>query len=190
MKEITLEVPEGKRAEWINGVLTLVDEQKVDKRPIIERIKTFKDAYDELGHNHPLCEEYYQVVNLDCKVSKELIAYLKLRIIATALNEGWEPLFIVDEERYYPWFWLCTKKEYDNMNDEKKKQRCVFRSGTGKEVDYGLMYVYAFYDSSYSSSNLGSRLALKTGELAEYAGKQFIDIYKDFMFSNELYTHN
>ena len=40
-KEITIPVPDGKRAEWINGVLTLVDEpKKVDKPSVIERIKT------------------------------------------------------------------------------------------------------------------------------------------------------
>lgn len=33
-------------------------------------------------------------------------------------------------------------------------------------------------------------LFFKTHELAKYAGKQFIDIYKDFMFSNELHTNN
>lgn len=32
MKKIEIEIPEGKRAEWINGVLTLVDEPEVDNR--------------------------------------------------------------------------------------------------------------------------------------------------------------
>lgn len=41
-KEITIPVPDGKRAEWINGVLTLVDEPKEDNRPVTERIKTLK----------------------------------------------------------------------------------------------------------------------------------------------------
>lgn len=39
MREITIPVPDGKRAEWINGVF--VDEpKKVDKSPVMERIKT------------------------------------------------------------------------------------------------------------------------------------------------------
>lgn len=53
-KQITIPVPDGKRAEWINGVLTLVDEQKVDNRPVTERIKTFEDACNALGNKHPL----------------------------------------------------------------------------------------------------------------------------------------
>lgn len=189
MKGMTLKVPEGKRSEWINGVLTLVDEQKVDKRSITERIKTFKDAYDELGHNHPLCEEYYQVVNLDCKVSKELIAYLKLRIITAALNNKWNPSFTVGEKRYFPWFWLYTKKEYDNMNN-KDKQDNILRSDYDSNADYSLVYVYTHYDGSHSYGFYGSQLVFETKELAEYAGKQFIDIYKDFIFGNELYTNN
>lgn len=38
MKEITLQIPEGKKAEWINGVLTLVDDTP---KHITERVKTF-----------------------------------------------------------------------------------------------------------------------------------------------------
>ena len=34
---------------------------------------------------------------------------------------------------------------------------------------------------SDSNANHGSRLAFKNRELAEYSGKQFIDIYKDFV---------
>ena len=44
MKEITISVPDGKRAEWINGVL--VDEpKKVDKPSEMERVKTLL-SYD------------------------------------------------------------------------------------------------------------------------------------------------
>lgn len=56
MKEITLQIPEGKKAEWINGVLTLVDEKKQD---ITERIKTFEDACQEIGFDHPFVNAYY-----------------------------------------------------------------------------------------------------------------------------------
>lgn len=50
MKQITIEIPDGKEAKWVNGVLTLVDEKPKD---ITERIKTFHDAYCELGNEHP-----------------------------------------------------------------------------------------------------------------------------------------
>lgn len=181
MKEITIAVPDGKRAEWINGVLTLVDEPKVDNRPVTERIKTFEDACNALGDEHPLVKEYWGVVNVDPDITQDLIAYLKLRIIVAVLNEGWEPKFEKGEYRYYPWFYLYTKEQYDELND-KEKGRCVFRSGNHAHSSCGLSCAYANNAFSGSYSGSGSRLAFRTRELAAYAGKQFTEEWADFMF--------
>ena len=179
-KEITIHVPDGKRAEWINGVLTLVDEQKVDNRPVTERIKTFHDAYCELGNEHPFVKSYEKYVITASGEEADVIAYLKLRIICAALNEGWKPTFNEDKYRYYPWFYIYTKEEYEKLDeDEKKKFRVVGRSVNASYC--GLVYAYADYASSYSYSSDGSLLALKTRELAEYCGKQFIYIWADFL---------
>ena len=180
-KEITIPVPDGKRAEWINGVLTLVDEPKVDNRPVTERIKTFEDARESLGDEHPLVKEYWGVVNVDLDITQELIAYLKLRIIVAALNEGWEPKFEKGEYRYYPWFYLYTEEQYDELDDEEKG-RCVLRSGYSTYSYYGFVNCFAYYDASGSGTNFGSRLAFRTRELAAYAGKQFTEELADFMF--------
>ena len=83
---------------------------------IMERIKTFDDAFKELGENHPLVKEYHKrhlFLEDDSDISSDLVAYLKLRIITAALNEGWTPQFTKDEYRYYPWFWLYTKEEIE-----------------------------------------------------------------------------
>lgn len=182
-KEITISVPDGKRAEWINGVLTLVDEQKVDNRPVTERIKTFDDACNALGDEHPLVTQYRLTAAAykGDPMTEDFIAYLKLRIIVAALNEGWEPKFTEDEYRYFPWFYFYTKEEYDKLDDEEKG-RCVLRSGYGTNSHYGLVFCSANYDASHSSTNNGSRLAFRTRELAAYAGRQFIEEWADFMF--------
>ena len=179
-KEITIPVPDGKRAEWINGVLTLVDEQKVDNRPVTERIKTLADAMEALGQGNPLVEEYIAVRDKLRTDAGELIAYLKLRIIVAALNEGWEPKFTEDEYRYFPWFYFYTKEEYDKLDDEKKA-RCVLRSGGANSV-CGFVGVGAGVDASSSNTGYGSRLAFRTRELAAYAGRQFTEEWADFMF--------
>ena len=83
MQKIEIEIPDGKRAEWVNGVLTLVDDTPKDVR---DRIKTFEDACAELGDEHPLVKEYWGVVYLDLDITQDLISYLKLRIITAALN--------------------------------------------------------------------------------------------------------
>lgn len=179
-KQITIPVPDGKRAEWINGVLTLVDEQKVDNRPVTERIKTFTDACNALGDEHPLVKEYLRVADGNI-ILDDLYAYLKLRIIVAALNEGWEPKFTEDEYRYFPWFYFYTKEEYDKLDDEEKG-RCVLRSGVSTSSSYGFVGCHANNVASVSSTFVGSRLAFRTRELAAYAGRQFIEEWADFMF--------
>lgn len=179
-KQITIPVPDGKLAEWINGVLTLVDEPKVDNRPVTERIKTFTDACNALGDEHPLVNEYLRVTDRNL-ILDDLFAYLKLRIIVAALNEGWEPKFTEDEYRYFPWFYLYTKEQYDELDDEEKG-RVVLRSCVNGNAVYGFVYVFANDASSFSYGVYGSRLAFRTRELAAYAGRQFIDEWADFMF--------
>lgn len=96
---------------------------------IMERIKTFDDAFKELGENHPLVKEYHKrhlFLEDDSDISSDLVAYLKLRIITAALNEGWTPQFTKDEYRYYPWFWLYTKEEIAKMNKEERKKVVLF----------------------------------------------------------------
>ena len=182
-KQITIPVPDGKRAEWINGVLTLVDEQKVDNRPVTERIKTFDDACNALGDEHPLVTQYRLTAAAykGDPMTEDFIAYLKLRIIVAALNEGWEPKFTEDEYRYFPWFYFYTKEEYDKLDDEEKG-RCVLRSGVSTNSYSGFVFCYANYDASFSSTYFGSRLAFRTRELAAYAGRQFTEEWADFMF--------
>ena len=180
-KKIEIEIPEGKNAEWkeINGVTTLVLVDEVDNRPVTERIKTFEDARDELGDEHPLVKEYCGVININLDIKQDLISYLKLRIICAALNEGWEPQFTNDEYRHYPWFYIYTQEDIDNMDEEKKKSLWLF----GGYSHHGSLCWLAFegHASSSSGSFYGSRLAFKTRELAEYCGKQFIDIWSDYL---------
>lgn len=182
-KEITIPVPDGKRAEWINGVLTLVDEQKVDNRPVTERIKTFTDACNALGDEHPLVTQYRLTAAAykGDPMTEDFIAYLKLRIIVAALNEGWEPKFEKGEYRYFPRFYFYTKEEYDKLDDEVKG-RCVLRSGYYTNSYYGFVLTITYHDASYSFTCFGSRLAFRTRELAAYAGRQFIEEWADFMF--------
>ena len=183
--EIRIDVPAGKKAEWVNGVLTLVDETPKDNRPVTERVKTFEDAVRELGDEHPFVKEWH----LGDGLSADLEAYLKLRIIAAALNEGWEPKFTTDEYRYFPWFVLYTEEEYNELSDEDKS-RVVLRSFYYSDSYGGVAYVYARFDSSYTYSGYGSRLAFKNSDLAKYAGKQFIEIYADFVFKPKCESDN
>lgn len=176
-KKIEIEVPNGKKPEWVNGVLTLVDEKPQN---VMERVKTFKDSCNELGIEH---DKWVQDKK-DLGLEADVIAYLKLRIIAAALNEGWKPQFTTDEYRYFPWFYLYTQSEIDEMSEEEKS-RVVYRSSYNAYASGGVAYAHASHDSSVTFTYVGSRLAFKTRELAEYAGRQFVEIWADYVFKPE-----
>lgn len=152
---------------------------------IKERVKTFEDAYRELGENHPFVRAYNgyaKNISEENKNDGDIIAYLKLRIICAALNEGWKPTFDKDEWRYYPWFYIYTQKEYEKLDeDDKKSCRVPLRSSSYAGAYGGLVYASAYYAGSYSLSHVGVRLVFKARELAEYCGKQFIDIWADLL---------
>lgn len=151
-------------------------------KSVMDRIKTFEDAVEALGEEHPFVFAYRQIEDID-EYGDDVEAYLKLRIIVEALNEGWKPQFVAGEWRYYPWFWFYTNQQIENMDEEDRENVCrvVGRASHNANAGGGLVYSFANYVPTYSDTVHGSRLAFKTEELAEYAGKQFIEIYRDFM---------
>ena len=183
-KKIEIEIPEGKFAEWkaINGVTTLVLVDEVDNRPVTERIKTFEDACNELGEENVLVQAYrtaeFNTSGNQNDVS-DVFAYLKLRVIAEALNEGWEPQFTTDEHRWYPWLHLYTQEEIDKMDEEKKKKLWLF-GGCSSYAACGLAAANSGDAWSGSYANFSARLAVKSEALAFYFGQQFIDIWADY----------
>ena len=182
-KTIQIQVPEGKVAEWkeINGVTTLVLVDEVYNRPVTERIKTFEDAVMATGMTFPFDDN-----QLSC-LPKDVVAYMKLRIIAAALNELHEtthdefPKFTTDEYRWYPWFNLYKREDIDKIDEEGKKSLWLFGGSSYDGANCGLASADSNDAWSSSNSSLSARLAVKSEELAKYFGQQFIDIWADYM---------
>lgn len=87
-------------------------------------------------------------------LTQDEIAYRILKLLAKSLNEGWTPDWSDDQQyKYYPWFEMLGSSGF----------RFFGYGGWG------------------SSSDVGSRLCFKSRELAEYAGRQFVGVYNDFM---------
>lgn len=156
-------------------------------RPITERVKTFEDACRELGEDHPFVLAYQNTNLRDPEVAEEnrdILAYMKLRIIAAALNEGWEPQFTENEWRWYPWFTLWTEEELSEKSDEWKADRHLISTGDYSGDYSGDYACFASAGSSYAPSSsfayFGSRLCFKSEALATYCGKQFISLWADF----------
>lgn len=174
-KLLIIEIPEGKKAEWVNGVLTLVNDKPKD---VTERIKTFEDALEEMGGDHPFVHEYINVI--DIELTPDLLAYLKLRIICAALNEGWEPQFTEGEDRYYPWHLFYTQENIDEMHEKEKTKLHMMSTGDYQTGYAVFACAYSCNAPSYTAASIGSRLCLKSDTLAVYCGKQFIQLWADF----------
>ncbi len=84
---------------------------------------------------------------------KHFEALYKMIVIVEALNEGWKPNWDDrNEYKYYPWFVMSPS---------------------------AFAFYFSFCDVTSALAGSGSRLRLRTSELAEYVTKQFIDIWKD-----------
>ncbi|WP_051951448.1 hypothetical protein [Flavobacterium sp. ASV13] len=120
-------------------------------KSIKERIKSFDDVLSEL-----------EILRSDFDLSNhglesDEVAYRKAKLVAKALNEGWNPDWSNSNEyKYFPWFKMGSP------------------SGVG----------FSFSDFVYwfTFSGVGSRLAFKSADLAYYAGELFEqEIYRPLM---------
>ncbi len=138
-----------------NGKKLLTDllgEKAVTPDIITDVVKTLEDACEVLGLDPAKVLPFtHGDVMADDIVSMQ--AYAKLIIIARALNEGWVP-------------------DYNNGSEYKWYPYFTGVSGSGLSF-----YVTAF---GYSDAGVVPRLVYKTRQLAEYAAKQFTDIYTQY----------
>lgn len=113
-----------------NEMHKVFGEDTFKPKDITERVKTFEDACRELGEEHPFVSAYTAwIKHEEFDDQEDILAYMKLRIICAALNEGWEPQFTEDEWRYYPWYWLYTQKEIKDMDEDEKTDRRLMSTG-------------------------------------------------------------
>ena len=158
--------------------------RQAENRSITERVKTFEDACRELGGEHLFViafDSYLENVHDAYIQDTDIIAYLKLRIICAALNEGWEPQFTEDEWRWYPWHYLWTAEELADKDEEWKRRHVLIDTGDYQQEGYaGFACACSSYAPSYSVADFGSRLCLKSEALRDYCGTQFIREWADF----------
>jgi hypothetical protein len=185
---IKIAVPAGKKAEWVDGFLKLVDnEEAKEKKPVTERVKTFEDACKEMGIDAEAIQQQWQDAGI---TMVDEVAYQKLRIITAALNEGWEPEFNDGEYRYYPYCLLYTKEEIEQKDDEWKDEHNLQLWLGGGASSYGaycgLACAYSNDAWSLAFANISARLAHKTEELAIYSGKQFTELWVNYYTGKEV----
>lgn len=170
-------------AEGRKAIKKQLGEKLSEVIPVTERVKTYDDAVMELGEDHPFVVAANSAVwRYTEEENEDIIAYLKLRVVVAALNDGWKPEFTDDEHRWYPWYRLYTKEEIDNLSEEDKEQVLLWGGSATGGSPCGLACAVSYDAWSLSSAHFGSRLAFKSEDLADYAGKLFIELFATFCF--------
>lgn len=135
--------------------LTTIEIEQKELRKIIENSDKAKTILERCKTLQDCCIEtkrdYYEFMKSIQGLSINTQAYEKIKVICEALNEG-----TIVKGGYTPYF------------DQTKNL------GSGFCVS-----VYAYWDDFFSF--FSSRQKLKTAELARYAGKQFEEIYFDYI---------
>ena len=146
-------------------------------------IKTYEDACAALGVD-PINETDESLNDLITRgiIAPRHIALMKLETISRALwGKGFEPIPDAEGNKiyYFPWFYLYTQSEIDNMDDEERGALLSANANLGAGAGFGCLY--ALLRSSYSHASLGFRLCQETGEKAVYFGKQFIKLWAEYL---------
>lgn len=131
--------------------LKKIIDKKEYSKDITQRVKSYEDACKILNIDPQELLPYSKPLDAH---GRAINAVTKLIIIAKALNEEWEPDWENNNEyKWYPWF----------------------------RMQSGFAFSFTFYVFSYTRTHVGSRLCFKTETLAEYAGKNFESIYKEWL---------
>lgn len=150
-------------------------------------IKTYEDACEALGVE-PIFNEPNPIMNLygvEYEVPPHIIAMMKLETISRALwGRTWEPKPDADGSKlfYYPVFALYTQQEIENMDEDERVGLLSVNAVGGAVAGFGCLYIAR--SSSYVSVDISSRLYQEDSEKAEYFGKQFLELWAEYMKFN------
>lgn len=147
-------------------------------------IKTYEDACEALSVE-PIFNEPNPIMNLygvEYEVEPHIIALMKLETISRALwGKDWmpEPDASGSKLFYYPVFALYTKSEIDNMDEDERGG--LLSAGASDGAGAGIGCLYTGVRSSNAGAHGGFRLCQETREKALYFGKQFLELWAEYL---------
>lgn len=155
-------------------------------------IKTYEDACEALGISPISTTEHdddNDVVQTDTEhyvFPKHLVALYKLETISKALWGKWQPKPDAKggEYYYYPWFALWTDEEIKREADDFKKKGALLAAYANGGSAAGFGCLGANGRSSHADARIGFRLCQETETKAMYFGRQFIDLWAEYLRFN------
>jgi hypothetical protein len=114
-------------------------------------LKTFDDLCHACGTTEDEFEQKWKSIPVD----SQTVSFQRMKILSDALNQGWKPdHFNTDQYKWFPYFKVSS-------------------SG------FGFSYSFYYYVSTHTS--VGSRLCFETEEKSNHAGRQFTQLFQDFI---------
>lgn len=147
-------------------------------------IKTYEDACEALSVE-PIFNEPNPIMNLygvEYEVEPHIIALMKLETISRALwGKDWmpEPDASGSKLFYYPVFALYTQQEIENMDEDERGGLLSADAVYGATAGFG--YLGTDSRSSTAAADNGFRLCQETREKALYFGKQFLELWAEYL---------
>lgn len=157
-------------------------------------IKSYEDAcealdltpiYSDKKQKRAVCEYINNHWDYRQELPKHILALMKLEVISRALwGRNWEPKPDAEGSKifWWPWFALYTQAEIDRMSDEDKGALLGGVAINGANAGFGFLSTSS--RSSSASAPFGFRLCQETEEKAEYFGRQFREIWADYLAFN------
>ena len=148
-------------------------------------IRSYEDACEALGEE-PLPYEPNPIMNLygaDYEVPPHIIALMKLETISRALwGRTWMPEPDAEGSKwfYYPVFGLYTQQEIKNMDEDERG--CLLSASAVSGAGFGYLHANSRYSNETSYN--GFRLCQETREKALYFGKQFLELWAEYLKFN------
>lgn len=151
---------------------------------IKDKVTTFEDACKLL--NLPETDNRLQLI-ASALTDKRMKAGLQLEIIIEAVNEGWRYTPLCGKTAWWPFHFIYSKQEIENMSEDLRKRRIQMYFENYEDLQPDEAAGLGCADSrnawSVSNSDFGSRLALKSEDLAVYVGRMFPELYYDWLWS-------
>lgn len=157
-------------------------------------IKSYEDACEALDETpilsenkkKALCVKLPDHYDFRQNMPKHIIALMKLETISRALwGKNFKPKPDAEGNKayWYPWFALYTKDELNRMSEDDRKSMCgALLAGSANRGAYaGFGSLTTNVRSSYSYAYIGFRLCQETEEKAAYFGKQFIELWGEYL---------
>jgi len=166
------------KSEEIKNVLLALFSGEANKPNLDDytSIKTYEDACEALDED---------IKYFDRSIPKHIVALMKLETISRALwGNTFQPKPDADGSTYYcyPWFGLYTKEKIESMNDDKKGALLSAYADGSTFAGFGTLNAVVRSSSAYAY--FGFRLCQETEDQALYFGKQFAELWADYLAFN------